>query len=174
MATFGPISTLPTILPNLFGLTGQAVSKNVIQEIQPTLEILELLAASNALELPIVAAQNVAAPGLVRVPELTVPQTEAWLVRGFGCVASTGAAELLRGRLISGRTSSVGDLAIRQHGTPFYSSATDAAAVSLCAAAANGAFFLFANDFLGFSVERITTAATIAVQVRAQIYRFQI
>jgi len=172
--TFGPISTLPQMVPQLFGLTGQAISKALEENIQSTLEILDFVAVGNCREVPIVAAQNVAAAQIVRPPELTVPDTEAWLVRGASVLATSGAAELVRATLIAGRTTSGGDKGLRELGAQGYTSATDAAAVGIAGSFARGPFVLGPGDFIGALVSRITTAGTIAFTFNAQIFRFAV
>lgn len=170
---FGPIATLPALLPAMFQLTGQSIPKGFAEQIAPVMDILELLSASNCLEIPTVAPQNVAAAQVVRPPELTVPATEAWLVRGASVVAATGAAELLRLNLHYGRTSSGGDIPTRLF-PEGRSSMTDAAAAAFVASASEGVFLLFASDYIGANVTRITTAGTIALSFRAQIFRFTV
>lgn len=171
---FGPIATLPSLLPALFQLTGQAVPKGYNEAMQPTLDILELLAASNCLEIPTVANQLVSVPGVVRPPELVVPQTEAWLVRGASCFASTLGTEGLRMALVQGRATATGQIVARRWPLSTASASDGTSVASVLSAMDQDPILLFANDFIGCNVERIATVGTIQIGFSAQIFRFSV
>lgn len=104
MKEYGPLSTLPLGMPNLFGQTGQQLPKEFLSAIAPQLDIMPFISAANCLE---AVAGFVAVPnnGQLDFSGLIVPDSEAWLVRGaYYSVGLTAAgSQGLKGRLYLSR-----------------------------------------------------------------------
>lgn len=172
---FGPFNLLALGLPNMFGLTGQAIPKAMDEIISCGLDVLPFLAVPNAQEV-ITQTGNVNAAGLASFSNLIVPDTEAWLVRGFSVGATTGAAELLRLRPVVARVLGSGNIVQGVIGGEDTSSLGDAAAAGAVRVGSDPSrpFLVWGGEFLGVSISRITTAGSISLFAQASIYRFTI
>lgn len=174
--TFGPISTLPALLPQLFGLTGQSIPKAFEEVVQPTLDILDMLSVTASAELIIAANIAQAGTGFVLPPELQVPPTEAWLVRGCSVICTVSATQQIRLRLAAARVLSPASYVIHTDFGEAYSSPTDAAAVAGFAVAASpGPFLLGPGDaIIGVAETLNNGGSSVTVAFRAAIYRFTV
>jgi hypothetical protein len=139
------------------GIKDGSYPRTLLDEIRSTLDLTELLAINNALETAIV---NSTPSAVAYFQSFTVPQGETWLVAGTGASYLTGAAELMKMAIvwranIGGAASSV----MRK----WDSVGADVAGLGAYSASVTGPFWLPSGSFLGFVVERITTAGSISV-----------
>jgi len=170
--SFGPFSTLPNGLANLFGLTGQSTPKALDETLQAGLDVMPFLAGANAQEVIGGAPGLVNAVGLFPLSGLIVPPTEAWLVRGIGATWITLVGEALQAKLVVGRVLAAGNICIREIG-PTTGSRTAGVSRGQLAMTDPG-LILFPSDFLGIAVEAITTAGNISIFQQGLIYRFTV
>jgi hypothetical protein len=164
-----PINLVPWGLANLFGLkTDTGIIAAISDVMVPVLPVLDIFAATNCLE-TVVEAVNYSAVGSNAFLNLTVPVDQMWLVRGAGFSAQTGAAEVIRGRMVHLNSNLRG---INNFGIEGASSLTDAAGVGVCEGGSLGAFMMAPGDTLRFICNKITTAGNISVAMSAVILRF--
>jgi len=168
----GPVQLIPWGLGNLLGLKGDiGVLAGQLNALQPSIEMLELLAGPNAIE-NVTQTVGVNALGSVPFTSLVVPERQAWLVRGVGAAATTLVGELLRYRVLSYTPLNGG---YREITPEFTSSLTDAAAVGVAGGSMNvGAFILYGGEAIRPFVNRVTTAGAINLVLAAQILRFSL
>jgi hypothetical protein len=163
----GPTANLPVGLLDMLGIKSGAYPNNLIENIQPTLELFELLAESNATEI-VSATNNVVAGGVGLFASHTVPQGEIWLCSGFSSACTTLVAEAITLSLIKR------SLAVGVGGAPtrrWTKEGNVAAAINYVASASEGFFWAGAGSYIGFMVHSVTTAGTIVVTTSGAILR---
>lgn len=166
---FGPLSTLPNGLANLFGLTGQATPKAFQEVIDVGLDVMPFIAAANCLE--VLAPAAVSVNGASNSYELLrVPSTEAWLVRGITVAANTGGGDLFRGAVFLARGGSI----FQQLSPEGTSSLNDAVGAGTFRVGSSGWFLAYPDDVITVSQAKATIPAPINFFVQAAIYRFTI
>lgn len=170
--SFGPFSTLPNSLPNFFGLTGQAMPKAMEENITPVLAIEPWLVAANCIETLIPPAVNIAAGGFTAIPGLTVPEGEAWVIRGIVAGWFTLVAQELRGRLCITRATGGGPI-ITELGSEGCSNLNEAAAVGQAWSSLPPGRILVPGDAVAFLASSII-AGPVPSQPQAAIFRFSV
>jgi hypothetical protein len=166
----GPLQLIPWGLGNMLGLKGDVgILPSISGSLQPTVEMLDLLAGKNAIE---TVLQTVGVSGVASTlfSSLVVPAGETWLVRGVSTSAAAAAGELLRYRVLAYTQLA---LPFRQIVGESTTSLTDAVGAGNAAgASAGGPFLLYGGESLRPYVHRITTAGAINVTLAASILRF--
>lgn len=173
----GPASNLPVGLLGLLGIRNDGQYPNAVQEsITPVVDLWQFLSANVGIEL-LTGSNTTAVTGVVFMSIGGVPAGpvagEYWFVRGFSIYANSGAAELIRFKAGVSRNLAAGYQPFLQGGVSAYSSATDAAGAGSAYAPGPSGILLSPGDVMTAQVERITTAATIQLNLAASVYRFR-
>ena len=164
----GPTANLPHGIFDLLGIKAGNYPNQLVESIRPTLDLWELLSASNALEE--VAGSNAFGSGSFSggFALLPVPQGEIWLVKGFSITAQTGPAEqfVFKPCLLANHNGLVN--------TPYRSwdvTGVTVATASIYVGTSTGPFFLGPGEAIGLALQTCITAATITATARAYIQR---
>lgn len=173
MEEFGPISTLPLGLPNLFGQTGQQLPKAFQSVIQPQLDVMPFVAAANCLEQLVLFPANLVAVGQTDL--FTVPDGEAWLVRGaYYTVGVLGATtQSLKGRIYVGRRTTGSAYTDVHQSWDVCDCVNNSNTDRVLLASSQGWFLAYPGDRIGFNAETFINGP-FAGRAVAQIWRFTV
>lgn len=166
----GPTANLPVGLLDGLGIKSGAYPRTLLEDIRPTLDLLELVAINNAFEILTGTVAVASLSGGARtIAALTVPQGETWLVQGFNVNCTTGAAELcvIQAAIFGGPNASVPLRVWNISGADL----GGAAAIMSPLSASDAPFWSSSGQALGFWLFRSVTAATITVGLTASILR---
>lgn len=175
MQEYGPLSTLPLGLPNLFGQTGQQLPKAFSSLIQPTLDIMPFIAGANCLEQVVSFPATLTSTGQFDV--FTLTSEEAWLVRGaYFTVGVLGAgSQALRASMYLGKRtagSAYTDV-VRKWDSNDQSLPVASDRTLLCST--DGWFLAYPGDRIGVMSELcVNPGAGYAGRCTAFIYRFSV
>ena len=161
----GPLANLPVGLLDSLGIKSGSYPRTLLEDIRPILDLWEIVAVNNATEI-LTSSTTVNVTGLVNT--FVVPSGETWLVPFAGLAGTTLVGEAIVIRQVL-RANSGTNFTVGVRTWPSVGSRT--AAVSQFNTASDGPFWLNSGSAIGYQVETITTAGTIAITHNVVILR---
>ena len=164
----GPTANLPVGLLDALGIKSGAYPRNLLEDIRPTIDIIDVIGTVNCTEL-LNASSNVTASGFfANTAIFRVPQGETWLVNGAVARAATLVGEsIVMSLAVFAELPPGSFLPVRK----WPAEGSRAAGVSLVTCGCQSPFWVASGMSIGVAVEQTTTAGTIVASVTAQILR---
>lgn len=158
---------MPVGVLDALGIKSGSYPRTLSDILIPTLDILPPI-VNQACNDFIETSLAIGATGLFTFANaFNVPQSEAWLVRGFSVSTTTLVTEQMTMKAVLNKTSLAQVNTLREG--PL--AGQIAAKVTYVESSLLGPFWVTSNDYFGCIVESITTAATISVGARISMLR---
>lgn len=161
----GPLANLPSGLLDSLGIKSGSYPSSLLDEIRSTIDLMEIVAVNNCLELLQV---NTVVSAVGHTTSYTVPQGETWLVAASGVQALTTATDaIVLSMEYRANFGGAPGTTLRK----WQSGGRTPVGIGNSVSASEGHFWLPSGSFLGFCTEFWASAGTINVGHGASILR---